>query len=83
MTMRTTLALVVAITGAMSGLTALPGDAEAARDGYRYRGKVYRKACGPDCVRANALDPGGNYKAYPDWARAALSPKTDGGGNRR
>jgi hypothetical protein len=28
-----------------------------------------------DCVRARSLDPGGNYKAYPCWARAALAPK--------
>jgi hypothetical protein len=83
MIMRATLALILAVTGATAGVIALPGDAEAARDSYRYRGKVYRKACGPDCVRANALDPGGNYKAYPDWARAALSPKTDGRGSRR
>jgi hypothetical protein len=32
-----------------------------------------------DDVRANALDPGGDYKAYPSWARAALSPKGDNG----
>jgi hypothetical protein len=83
MIMRATLALLLAVTGAASGLTVLPHDAEAARDGYRYRGKVYRKSCGHDCVRANALDPAGNYKAYPDWARAALSPKFDGGGSRR
>jgi hypothetical protein len=82
--MRALLALILAVTGAVSGLSALPGDAEAAGQYYRYRGKVYRitKACDHDCVRANALDPGGNYKAYPDWARAALSPKTDGAGGR-
>jgi hypothetical protein len=28
-----------------------------------------------DCVRAQDLDAGGNYKAYPCWARAALAPK--------
>jgi hypothetical protein len=28
-----------------------------------------------DCVRAESLDAGGNYKAYPCWARAALAPK--------
>lgn len=33
-----------------------------------------------DSVRANALDPSGNYKGYPDWARAALSPKDNEGG---
>lgn len=42
---------------------------------YRYRNNSYS-------ARANNLDPAGDYKAYPDWARAALSPKYDGG-NRR
>jgi hypothetical protein len=28
-----------------------------------------------DCVRAESLDPAGNYKAYPCWARAAFAPK--------
>jgi hypothetical protein len=28
-----------------------------------------------DCVRAQSLDPAGDYKAYPCWARAALSSK--------
>jgi hypothetical protein len=28
-----------------------------------------------DCVRAESLDPAGNYKAYPCWARKALSPQ--------
>jgi hypothetical protein len=32
----------------------------------------------PKCIEAEALDPGGAYKAYPCWARAALAPK--GGG---
>jgi hypothetical protein len=32
-----------------------------------------------DCARAESLDAGGNYKAYPCWARAALAPKTPGG----
>jgi Ni/Co efflux regulator RcnB len=34
-------------------------------------------------ARANDLDPAGDYKRYPNWARAALSPKFDGGGSRR
>jgi hypothetical protein len=34
-------------------------------------------------ARANNLDPSGEYKAYPDWARIALSPKFDGSGHRR
>jgi hypothetical protein len=28
-----------------------------------------------ECARAQSLDPAGNYKAYPCWARAALAPK--------
>jgi hypothetical protein len=32
-----------------------------------------------DCVRAEALDPAGNYKAYPCWARKAFSPRAVGG----
>jgi hypothetical protein len=81
--MRGFLALLIAATGTFVGVTVVSTDVEAA-DYYRYRGKYYRvtKACGHDCARARALDPGGNYKAYPDWARAALSPKTDGRGSR-
>ena len=32
-------------------------------------------------ARAHDLDPAGDYKGYPNWARVALSPKFDG--NRR
>ena len=28
-------------------------------------------------ARANAQDPSGDFKGYPDWARAAISPKLD------
>lgn len=30
-----------------------------------------------DRARANDVDPGGSYSAYPDWARYALSPKSN------
>ena len=33
----------------------------------------------PKCIEAEALDPSGNYAGFPCWARAALSPKGDGG----
>jgi hypothetical protein len=33
-------------------------------------------------ARAHDLDPAGEYKGYPNWARVALSPKGDGN-NRR
>ena len=42
---------------------------------YRYRQNEYTD-------RANNLDPAREYGGYPDWARAALAPKYDGG-NRR
>ena len=41
---------------------------------FRWRNNSYS-------ARANNLDPAGDYKGYPDWARVALSPKFDG--NRR
>jgi Ni/Co efflux regulator RcnB len=28
-----------------------------------------------ECARAESLDPAGDYKGYPCWARAALAPK--------
>ena len=28
-----------------------------------------------DTIQANDLDPAGNYKGYPDWARKAFAPK--------
>jgi uncharacterized membrane protein len=80
--MRTTLSLTLAVTiaalAATAGLTTV--SAEAGAETYRYRGKTYvvTKRCDHDCIRARHLDPAGNYRAYPDWARAALSPKTDG-----
>ncbi len=36
----------------------------------------------PKCIEAEALDPSGNYAAYPCWARAALAPKGNDGGWR-
>jgi hypothetical protein len=40
---------------------------------YRYAKRARDHA--HDCVRAESLDPAGNYKAYPCWARAAFGPK--------
>jgi opacity protein-like surface antigen len=54
--------------------------------------KYYRKSKRDDysrrddaqyAARAHDLDPAGDYKGYPNWARVALSPKFDGGGSRR
>ena len=74
------LALVTVVAGA-----SLTTQAEARRRHYRtyddggaYRGdyrnsRLLRSA---DHDRAVAADPTGSYRAYPDWARYALSPKT-------
>ncbi len=32
-----------------------------------------------DCVRANGVDPAGNYKGFPCWARAAFGPESGQG----
>lgn len=34
-------------------------------------------------ARADSVDPARTYGAYPDWARYALGPKSDGGNGRR
>jgi hypothetical protein len=34
--------------------------------------RVSRRVENEYTARANQRDPGGDYKAYPDWARAAL-----------
>src|SRR5262245_32530028 len=33
-----------------------------------------------DAVRAASVDPAGNYKAFPDWARAAFGGRNPGSG---
>jgi hypothetical protein len=43
-----------------------------------YRAKRARDEA-HDCVRAESQDPAGDYKAYPCWARAALSSKVKSG----
>lgn len=43
---------------------------------YRYY-KVYNNSDSAIAIRARSVDPAGDYKTYPYWARYALSPKTD------
>jgi hypothetical protein len=47
--------------------------ARAHKSDYQYAKRAREDA--HDCVRAQSLDPAGDYKAYPCWARAALAPK--------
>jgi hypothetical protein len=88
--MRTVLtALAIAI-----GLVSMPALSEAnstQRDHYGWRKHKSAQAAAAhqrklkaqqeaaDQLRADYLDPAGNFKGYPAWARAALSPKNDGG----
>jgi hypothetical protein len=48
-----------------------------AKKGDSYARRAYEDSA--DCVRAEDLDPAGNYMAYPCWARKAFSPKAFGG----
>jgi len=83
--MRTLLALAVILGGTLA--LAEPADA---RHSWRTRNydhavvkiRKYKKRCDHDCVRARSLDPAGDYKNFPDWARAALSPKLNGATRR-
>jgi hypothetical protein len=76
---------VAAVLGASLAMT-WPADAvqpKKARksDGYAYSAKksdYYARRAqeeSADCIRAESLDPAGDYKAYPCWARKALAPK--------
>jgi hypothetical protein len=85
--------LVPVLAAAIAAPAICAGSAEAAE--YR-RTKAERKYAAKSwqyrytrrddaqyAARAHDLDPAGDYKGYPNWARVALSPKFDGGGNRR
>lgn len=41
-------------------------------------GRSYRNV--PYDARAHSVDPAGDFKDYPNWARWALSPKASGAG---
>lgn len=84
--------LIVALTGSVAAAS-LVSVATAAETSNRTRAQAeqryskYRKYRASKenshTVRANSLDPARTYGGYPDWARVALSPKSDGGGRRR
>ena len=44
-------------------------------DAKSHRHRHYSQNAEAAHIRAKSYDPGGSYKAYPDWARYALSPK--------
>jgi len=82
--MRVLIAVAAVLSASLA--MALPGEAQqkqrrspdqstprAHKSDYYYAKRARDDA--HDCVRAQSLDAGGNYKAYPCWARAALAPK--------
>ena len=81
-------ACAVALAIAVGTLPVLVPSEASAAEGTKYRKKKYdyRYARKRNWrvereyeARANDLDPAGDYKGYPNWARAALSPKYDRG----
>jgi hypothetical protein len=80
------LALTAVVALPLSALVADAADAQSRERAYKYKRYGYKSQKyrdNPYAARAQSLDPAGDYKGYPDWARVALSPKFDGGGNRR
>jgi hypothetical protein len=81
--------IAIAAVLSVSLAIALPADGQQRKarksDSYTSRAKksdystsrAYEESA--DCARAESLDPAGNYKAYPCWARKAFSPRDIGG----
>jgi hypothetical protein len=79
-------ALAFAVAVPTLSVVATPADAaevRRTRAEQRYVIKQRKPRDDPYAARARDLDPAGDYKGYPNWARVALSPKFDGGGSRR
>jgi hypothetical protein len=71
------MAAVIASASLGSAAFAAPGKAKTwhkHKHSYAYLKRKSREETYDD-IRANYLDPAGDYKAYPSWARAALAPK--------
>jgi hypothetical protein len=66
----------ITLAAVLAVLAIVPDTADANHQGRK------RKTCDHTCVRAEAQDRAGDYKAYPDWARVALAPRY-GSGSRR
>lgn len=74
--MKTMIAMTVAAGIALVG--AVPAEAKRKEQRKpRYSAapveRIYENPDSYDCIRARGLDPAGNYRGYPCWARAALS----------
>lgn len=82
------IALVLAAASILSPPLALSTSADAQPVKRRTTVQVNPSRAAPsrvetmETIRANALDPAGNYRGYPDWARAAFGPMKQGGGGR-
>jgi hypothetical protein len=73
----TTLAVVLPIAASVPPADAADRDgrskAYSRRQAERtYDDRISRRVENEYTARANQRDPGGDYKGYPDWARAAL-----------
>ena len=62
-------------TGAVAALAVSLIPVAQAKSYHRFHATTYDQNAQADHIRAKSADPGGSYRAYPDWARYALSPK--------
>lgn len=74
----TRLMIAALVAASTVSVAAAPADAKSKRTRYyappqNERVVVRENPDSADCVRARSLDPAGNYRGYPCWARAALS----------
>ncbi len=74
---RVCLCLLLALGSTLAA--ASQADARRAKNSYSrvygYQSPYRENSQSAECVRANDVDPSGNYSGYPCWARWALSPK--------
>lgn len=72
--------MLLVLTTVAGGLFAAADSADARtyKTYKKYRTyKVYDNSDSAIAIRARNVDPAGDYKAYPDWARYALSPNRE------
>jgi hypothetical protein len=77
----------VAAVAALAAALLMPAVADAQSGKRRSAAEVARsvpvRAETAETIRANAADPSGNYRGYPDWARFAFGPVRPGGSGGR
>ena len=68
----------LASTWPMAAFAGPSDEAPRYRKASKYVTYQRRQRIDSYAARAHDLDPAGDYKGYPNWARVALSPKFDG-----